>query len=337
MTAPRNQPDTFQGMLDWLEGELRQVKAQVADVAEQTRQSQAQIWELTDQGQHAETGAVNLAAQVNALAALPEDLRALRERVERLQSLMGQEKEQGQLLGRQLHAEMQTERNDRNDLRRRTEFAEQAATAFTEKLGAVDEAMRRLQDGEALINQRLEQVDINDAAIESRVAANAESLRRSQSEGRSLAGNQDRYDRALEDQNQRLDQLVGVVNRLQEDSQRLADLMGEVESMRGRLETIRVSNDAITERSEAVARSHEDLKARLEEFGRILERHRVRADQQERALADLRLLAEEVREHAAQEAERFHAFEEKGRRRQIADLEQEIRELKNFSRRPANG
>ncbi len=44
-----NEPNTFQAMLDWLEGELRQIKAQVIEQTELAQRNQTQIWDLTDQ------------------------------------------------------------------------------------------------------------------------------------------------------------------------------------------------------------------------------------------------------------------------------------------------
>lgn len=332
MTASKNSPDTFQGMLDWLESELRQVKGQLADYAEQVQQSRNQIWELTDQMQRADTGAINLTAQLNTLVALPEELRALRERIERVQALGVQDREQSELIARQLRAEMQGERDERGELRRRTEFAEQAAAGIQDKLGVIDEIVRRVQDEHALSTQRLEQTSINLTAFDSRLAANAETLRRLQGDARNLTGDVERLTRALGDFGDRLDRSDDQLHRAQASIVVFEEQRRDFEAMRERVEALRSAGEQNTERTAATTKAQEALTQRLEEAERLLERQRVKADQQDRALADLRILTEEHRETAGRELERFLTFQEKLRRRQISDLEHEIREIKGFGR-----
>lgn len=332
MTASKNSPDTFQGMLDWLESELRHVKGQLADYAEQVQQGRNQIWELTDQMQHAESGAINLAAQLNPLTGLPEELRALRERIERVQALLTQDREQSELIARQLRAEMQGERDERGELRRRTEFAEQAAAGIQDKLGVLDEILRRVQDEHALSMQRLEQTTINLTAFDSRLAANAETLRRLQGDARNLATDVERLTRALGEFGDRLDRSEDQIHRTQAGLVLFEEQRRDFEAMRERMEALRAAGEQASERASTTAKAQEALAQRLEELERLGERQRVKADQQDRALADLRILTEEYRETATRELERFLTFQEKLRRRQMSDLEHEIREIKGFGR-----
>lgn len=336
MTLPP-EPNTLQNMLDWLEGELRQVKAQVADTAEQAQQNQAQLWEVTDQVQRAEAGAVNLTAQMNLLTGLNEEIRSLRERVERLQSLIGQDQEQSELLARQLRAEMQAERDERGELRRRTEFAEQAASGMTEKLTLAEELTRRVQDESALHQQRMEQVDINLAGADARVAANAEAMRRMQSDQRNTAADLERHERSLGDIMERLDRMQEGIRRHQDDLARFHDMEQEFDGVREQIDTIRQVGDSIVAKATAMERDHESLLNRVAELDRALERARARTDQQDRTLAELRQALDEARDQLLREHERFLTLQEKGRRRQITDLEQEIRELKGYGRPQANG
>ncbi len=337
MTAPRKQPETFQGMLDWLESELRQLKQHVAQQSEAADQQRTHLWDLTDQVQRADSGAINLAAQISHLAGLPEEIRALRERVDRLQGILGQDREQTELLGRQVRAEMQTERDERGDLRRRMDFAEQTMQAMGEKVSLAEEVARRVQDASALQSQRLEQVDINLAALDSRLAANAETLRRMQADARTAAAESERLSRGLGEQQDRIDRAQEAIRKLQDLAEKMQDVESRLDGTRDRLEVMRQNNDATTERSTQLASSLEALQARVEDLGRGMERQRGRADQQERAMQDLRLLTEDVRDLASRESERLLTFQEKIRRRQIQDLEQELRDIKAFGRPQLGG
>ena len=124
MTTSSPDPQSFQSMLDWLETELRGVKASLAELDDKTEQTQTHLWSLIDGQARGEQGTGTLAAQISVLSDLPETIRILRERVERLQGAVGQDSEQRELLARQLRAEMQAERDERGELRRRAEFAE---------------------------------------------------------------------------------------------------------------------------------------------------------------------------------------------------------------------
>lgn len=329
-----NVPDrtSLQGVMDWLESELRQLKTQLREYSDQADQNQTQLWDLRDQQQRSEHGASNLAAQINLLSALPEELRVLRERVERLQGAVGHDGEQRELFARQLRSEMQAERDERGELRRRTEFAEQTAATLVEKLGLAEDLSRRVHDETALMSQRLEQIDINLQGVEARLAASAEALRRTQGDQRNQVQEGERRDRALGELEERQERAQEALRRLQEEMGRIAETSQEYEALRERFEAVRESQDATVERANDMARQTETMQARFTEMERGLERARARADQQDRTLNELRHLVDEATEVARREAERFLGFQEKVRRRQVSDLEQELREIRAFNR-----
>ena len=324
-------------MLDWLETELRGVKSSLAEFGDKTEQTQTQLWDLIDGQARSEQGTGTLAAQVNVLSDLPETIRALRERVERLQGAVGQDGEQHELLARQLRAEMQSERDERGELRRRAEFAEQASAAIGEKQDTVEDLVRRLQDETALVGQRLEQIDINSHGVDSRLAAGAEGLRRTQGDGRNQVQEVERLDRALAIVDERLEGVLDSVRRLQEEAVRSSETTQEFDALRERFEAVRLSQDATVERSNDTATENEALTVRITELDRALERIRTRSDQHDRTLGELRHAVAEAADASKRDAERFLAFQEKVRRREMSDLEQEVREIRGFGGQHGSG
>lgn len=324
-------------MLDWLETELRGVKASLAEFGDKTEQTQTQLWGLIDGQARGEQGTGTLAAQVSALSELPETIRILRERVERLQGAVGQDGEQRELLARQLRAEMQAERDERGELRRRAEFAEQASATIGEKQDTVEDLVRRLRDETALVSQRLEQMDISMHGVDSRLAAGAEGLRRVQGDGRNQSQEVERLDRALATIDERLEGVLDSVRRLQEEAVRSGETTQEFDALRERFEAVRLSQDATVERSNDTARENETLTARITELERALERMRTRSEQHDRALGELRHAVTEATDASQRDAERFLAFQEKVRRREMSDLEQEVREIRGFGGSPSGG
>jgi len=335
VTASPRDSGTFQNMLDWLETELRGVKSQITDGLEELEQTRAQVWDLVDKVQRADIAAANVTAQLKHLSQLPEEARLLRERIERVQSLLGQDQEQTELLARQLRAEIQADRDERGELRRRTEYAEQSTASVAEKLSVTEEIARRVQDDLALAQQRLEQLDVTLAGVDARIAANAEAQRRMQGDARNASSELERHDRILGDNDERLNRLQEAVRRLREEAQQTAEVREEFQALRERMEGLRQISDTVAERVGVMASDHEAQQARLAEIERALERQRTRADQQDRGLMEMRTLVEEAREQMSRDAERFLAFQEKVRRRQVADLEQEMREIKGQVRTQA--
>lgn len=332
MTASSDPPETAQAMLEWMEGEMHQLKLDIAKQSEQLRHDHDQLWDLVERFQRSESGANNLASQMDALVGISGEVRGLRERVDRVQSLVAQDQEQTEHLARQLRAEMQGDRDARGRVLRQTESAERVASGVHDKLGSLDDSGRHLRNDLSLQSQRLDQIDITLAALDSRLAATGEAQRRGQATAESWAEGMDIVQRAAGDFGERLGIAEEQLGRVLEGPLGVEDLRSEFEVARERLEAIRITTEATAERSSGVARDHTALTSRLEDLDRMIERSRGKTDQQDRALSDLRNLVQEVRDLAIAEAQRFSAFQEKLRRRQIADLEQEVREIKGYNR-----
>lgn len=334
MTAG-NESDTRAGLVDWLESEVNTLRAKLTQFEAQFGEERARLLQLTEAVQRAEGGATNVAAQLQILSALPEEVRLLRERSERIQAALGQDAEQTELLGRQLRAEMQAERDERGELRRRTEFAEQAALAGTEKVTAAEETAHRLQETASLVTQRLEQNDISISGLDARLAASGEALRRMQDEGRTTSAELDRHDRLFSDIGDRMERYSELTHRLQDQFGSYEEAREEAAALRERFEALRVNNEQALNHVGAMRSDHELMQARFSEFDRSLERTRARAEQHERATTDLKAMFEELSESLQRDTERLMGFQEKLRRRQISDMEQEIREIRGHIRAQA--
>jgi chromosome segregation ATPase len=294
------------------------------------------MWDLNDKVERSDIG-TNVVSQIKMLSGLPEEVRSLRERIERMQSTGNSDKDNNELLARQLRTEMQNEREERNDLRHKAEFLEQMNTDFVERVKSSEEVSQRIQDSLAMQQQRMEQTDINTAATNARIGANADAIRRVQTEVRALSNNLDRYDRIVEELTQRIAQLEEAASKFKEDASGIRDFLDENESFQREHLSMRQSNDETTDRLAAVVRDSEVVRNNIDEIERAVERIRTRSDQQDRALAELRSVVNQTEDIVSRENERFLDFQEKIRRRQIGDLEQEVRELKGRGRSNPNG
>lgn len=331
MTAG-NESETVAGLVDWLEAEAHALKAKISQMEADAQEDRARTWQMQEAVQRSEGDAANVAAQLQVLSHLPEEVRLLRERSERLQGAVGQESEQMEILGRQLRAEMQAERDERSELRRRTDFAEQAALNGAEKVSAAEESARRLQETLSLITKRLEQNDINLSGLDARLAASGEAARRMENEARSMSSEMERHERLFSEIGNRMERYAEFARKLQENFAASEETREESDALRNRFEGMRVNNEEALNHLSAMRNEHEMMQARLGEFDRSLERSRTRADQHDRALNELRTLFDDLRESLQRDTERILGFQEKLRRRQISDMEQEIREIRGHVR-----
>ena len=334
MTTPHD-PEQLAVVVDWLEAEVSGLKAKLAQAEGQAQEDRTRLWQISEAVQRAEGGAANVVAQIQILSDLPEEVRLLRERSERTQAALGQDSEQMELLGRQLRAEMQSERDERAELRRRTEFAEQAALAGVEKVRVAEEMAHRAQETMSVVSQRMEQTDIHVAGLDARLAALGEAVRRVQDDGRTAGAEIEGHDRLFAEIGDRMERFTEMARRVQqrlEDSERSQE---EAHALRDRFEVMRVDNEAAITRVSTMQSEHEQIQARFGEFERSLERARTRSEQQERGLTEIRAAFDDLRELLQRDSERLLGFQEKLRRRQISDLEQEVREIRGHIRQQA--
>ena len=334
MTTPHD-PEQLAVVVDWLEAEVSGLKAKLAQAEGQAQEDRTRLWQISESVQRAEGGAANIVAQIQILSDLPEEVRLLRDRSERTQAALGQDSEQMELLGRQLRAEMQSERDERAELRRRTEFAEQAALAGAEKVRVAEEMSQRAQETMSVVSQRMEQTDIHVAGLDARLAALGEAVRRVQDDGRSAGAEIEGHDRLFAEIGDRMERFTELARRVQqrlEDSERSQE---EAHALRDRFEGMRVDNEAAITRVNTMQSEHEQIQARFGEFERSLERSRTRSEQQERGLTEIRAAFDDLRELLQRDSERLLGFQEKLRRRQISDLEQEVREIRGHIRQQA--
>lgn len=330
--GPGVPPSDAAAVVDWLEAEVVALKAKIAQFESQAQEDRNHLWQLSEATQNAESGAANLDAQIRVFSDLPEEVRLLRERSERTHAALGQDAEQTELLGRQLRAEMQAEREERAELRRRAEFAEQAALTSGEKAAVAEQAAHRAQELVSTINQRLEQSDISASGLEARLAATGEALRRLEDERRSAGGELERHDRLFAEIADRMERFQEMARRMQQSFADTERGREEAEALKDRFESMRVDHESALSRVSTMGSEHEQMQARFGEFERSLERARTRSEQHDRALTDLRALFEDLREATQRDTEKLLGFQEKLRRRQIADLEQEIREIRGHIR-----
>ncbi|MDE2745191.1 MAG: hypothetical protein OXI41_04265 [Chloroflexota bacterium] len=315
-----------------LEESVAGLRNRTTELAQSHVRDERELSNLDQRMRDLEGKAISLSTEVGTAMRQLDELNALRERVNRFNSDLDESKELADATIRQLRQEVDGQRESGNDANRRLQSSEKGLKDLRERLAVFDDAIRRVNTEGGEIAHRLSQIENGQVALGARISANADGLRRAASEESSLETRVEALERQLFGLTERVDLSYQNLRRVQETAEQWDDLRNNVEALRGRVEESLQALDASKAIVAAVQRGFEALEERIGNLERVGEQLRARDARRERSVASLGDKIESVSTQSAQEQDRFVAMQEQIRRRQIEELEQEIRELKSYLR-----
>ena len=325
-------PGGIEGRLVRIEQEMIGLRERVVDAQQQEARGQSELRTLTERLREAEGEAVRTAAEVGGLTRNLEEIQSLRERVGRFQSALSDARELLDVEVRQLRHELDTERENASDTVRRMQALEQAAADLRTRLGVFDDAMQRVASEVNETALRLSQIEGNLEAVSARIAANTDALRRSATATRAAESRLEAVERQLQALAERLELAMQNVRRATDLAETWETLTDQVEAMKHRVDDASKTLEEAKSVAAGARRHYETLEERIGDIERVQEQLRARAAHQEREVAGVTDRVDAVDEQTRRDQESFVTLQEKIRRRQIDDLEQEIRELKAYLR-----
>ena len=320
-----------------LEESITGLRNRAAELAQSQVRDERELNSLDQRIRDLEGTAISLAAEIAAAMRQLDEVPSLRERMNRANSELDENKELSEASIRQLRQEVDGQREGGNEANRRLQSSEKALNGLRERLAVFDEAIRRVNSEGGEVAHRMSQLENGQVALGARIAANADGLRRASSEGTALESRVEALERQLFGLTERVDLSYQGLRRVQETAEQWDDLRTSVEAMRSRVEESLQTLDASKTLVASVQRGFEALEERIGNVERIGEQLRARDARRERAVASLGDKIESVTSLSAEEQDRFVAMQEQIRRRQIEELEQEIRELKSYLRVRGDG
>ena len=327
-----HRPESIEGWVSIFEEDLAGQRVRLTELLQSAERDRRELTATQERLRETEALALRAVSQAAAMASRLDEIQTLRERLGRFQSTIDEHGERLDLALRQLRHEVDAEREGLVQAVRRLDAVEQAAGETAERLTAVDEALRRQADTDDDLSQRIAQAESHVEAGDARIAANAEAVRRAHADQRAADARDELHDRRLTELTERFNAAQQSLLRVRETADQWEDLMAAVESMRARADDARRMLDEATATAAGVRREFETMEERIGDVERGAEQLRSRDSHRERALASLSDELERLRGEASREQQRFVALQEQIRRRQINDLEQEIRELKAYVR-----
>lgn len=332
-----NPTDSGDGRWMRFEESLTGLQSRTAELAQSRVRDEQELNALDQRMRDLEGKALSLAAEIGAAKRQLDEMPTLRERINRFTGDMAEHRELVDASVRQVRQELDGQREVSNDSLRRLQANEKALNDLRERLEVFDDSIRRVNAEGGEVAHRLSQIENSQVALGARISANADGVRRASSEASALETRLEVAERQIGGLTERLELSFQAMRRVQETAEQWEDLRTNVEALRGRVEESLKALDASKSLVSSVQRGFEAVEERIGNVERMGEQLRARDARRERAVASLGDRIESISSLTAQEQERFVVLQEQVRRRQIEELEQEIRELKSYLRVRSDG
>lgn len=318
----------------WLEEEHQQFKSSFFKLQEHFEQLQTLIWSLGDRINTVENALTTSVAQAASLNRVAEDVRHAKELIEPLQGDVSKLRAVDEESERVRQADQQRQNTARAELSHRQDGLEQEQTAVTERVRVVEELGRRRQEEAFRVEQAMEnlrssheQINITLAGLQNQLSHHAQDIESLHKEQEALRGEDEVINgrvARLADQIRRLEaaeDLKAVEERLRQDLSELGELH-RVERLR--LERMVVDLQVV----------QDQLRSNMEDLTHQGIQFSARAQGVQQHMEQVRDQFWELRNELTERLVNIAKVEERFRRRQITELEQEIKELPTYEPKP---
>lgn len=315
----------------WVQDQVYQLKGQASQLQEQLAQLQGMVSDLTEQLRKVEATLGVTTQHASQAPHLQDELNQAAALIQQLQDEQAEMRERVAALSRRREEETEREQDSWIDLARRVEQIEREVAGWRDRQTGVEEVGRRFQEGLSLVKSQQQQTEQRLETAETRAARSLEGANRAehtltQVEATILA--MQREDEAIGERarvaGEVAHRLESVLNLNVNELQRL-ELLGE------RVELHRAERQRLEDRAARLEKLTEEMRARLDQSEHLQTRltgqqfgHQTRLEALQEQLAEQKQLVIE-------QLLKFSGTQERLRRRQIEELEHEIREMKKHA------
>jgi chromosome segregation ATPase len=303
--------------LRWLQDELQNARAQAAKLEQQTDQLQALFSDLAERSRRHDDLLASLAAQLTTLASVQEDFNKLQAQAVRLREEQERLQAQADEAARQHQAEGERTRAERAELVRQLQEVERQVAASAERQSSVEEVGKRYQEAAALTSQQTAQLEQRLEETESRTARSLEAINRFDQKLPEVEVALENAVRATDTSNERTRLITDVIRRVESEVADLLKQIRELSDLPERLELQRVERQRLEARFSQLEDMANSLTAGKEEHQYLLSALDERLEEYRQQLGDYLL--------------KLTQSQEQLKRRQIGDLEREIKELEQHA------
>ena len=317
--------------LQFVEEEQRQYKTQIFKFQQQLEQLQGSLWTLGDRVNTLEGAITTVMAHGSRVARLEEDLRQAREFVEHFQSELEARHQQETAGERLIQTELERERQARTELLQKLDDLERNQAGTLEKLQTIEEVGRRRQEELYQLERSLEPLRVRDDQLSQQIPGAHEALKRQAQELAEVQQEQKSLQAQDEVVQGRVQHLADQVRRL-ESEESLRDLEQRLTAMLSEQNELHRAERQRLERSSVeLHMSYEQYRSIVDDLQQQMLQLQGKAQAVTQYLEQVREQFWELRSALGEQFTKIVANEEQHRRRQIAELEQQIKDLRAWN------
>lgn len=316
--------------LGWAHDQLYQLKAQVGQLEQRFTQLQTMMTQLTESLRAAETSLREALLGAGLAGRLRDELNETIALAVQLQDQQAELKERVDTLSRRGEADETREQQEWTEVARRTEQLERQVALWHDRQAGVDEVGRRFQEGLSLVRQQLQDLEQRLETAGSKAARGLEGANRAEHTLTQVEATILALQREDETLGERTRVAADVAHRLESTlNQQLQDLQ-RLELLAERIELHRAERQRLEDRALRLEEELGELRAWAEKE----EQQRGRLGAQQQGLSSrLDALQEQIAEQRAMlvdQIRKLTSSQERTKRRQVQELERELREMRKY-------
>lgn len=322
---------TGQEALNWLQAEVQSERAQSARLSQQLEQLQAMTLDLVEQVRALEAQNREVAGQAHAAAHLQDGIIAIQDVLNRLQESQSLINARIDRLERERASEMERERANVNELYHRLQALERDVQSWSDRQASLEDFSRRFQEALSRTELAVRSIDTRTDSAETRAARAVEAANRAEQglaeAERALADLQ----RETEAVNERARLAQDVAHRFEAQLEASKEAYRDLPALRERLDLLRAERQRVEDRAtrlEAAVYELETWRQRQEHVSTTLD---ARSQALDTRLSQMQEKLDEYRVLLITQLLKLHQSQERLKRRQIEDLEREIKELRKHA------
>jgi fused signal recognition particle receptor len=322
--------ETQVGAIGWAQDQLYQLKAQVAQLEQRIEQQQlisSTLGETSEQVERSLQAAINAAAQTPRLQ---EELNQTIALVMQLQDRHAEMKERVEHLSRSRGLEEERDTEEWAEAIKRVEQLERQVDHWKDRQGGVDESTRRQHEELSLLKQQVQQLDARLETSEGKSSKGLESSRSAEQKVAQLGAELERLSQQQEATTERARVNQAALKQLEATLDKNLNELKRLELLAERIELHRAERQRLEDRALRLEEELQSLSGRFDTGEQL----QGKMNSQQQGLASrLDSLAEQVEEQRVlliEQIRKLTATQDRTKRRQIQELERELRDMRKF-------
>lgn len=331
--AKQDQQELLPGhdALNWLQDQLYQQKAASTRMQQQVEQLQAMLLELAEQARRTEDMVRDLNLRIQPLPHIQDETRRLEGLLHDVAERQTQLAARIEGTDRQRQEEAERSRAERTDAVRRIQELEREQESWLERQSALEDAGRRYQESAAKVALQIQSLSDTIESAEGKAGRAVESVNRLEhtvAEIENAVVALRREDEALAE---RLRLAHEIVHRLESTVLSRQDEVKQMPLLAERVELLRAERQRLEDRTAKLEQALEDMTARLNRDEQITSRQEGQLRGHDDQINGIREALVEQRRLIVDGFLKAAQTQERARRRQIEEMEREIKELKQHA------